>query len=167
MLVAVLHNIRSVYNVGSIFRTADGAGFSRVYCCGVTPTPFDRFGHIRPDFAKVALGAERSVAPERRAATLPLLKKLKREGYAVLAVEQEERSVPFYKVAGSRLARPGQRGPDRRKIALVVGNEVRGLPPSILKIADVILEIPMHGAKESLNVAVAFGIAAYELASRR
>lgn len=159
MLVAVLHDIRSVHNVGSIFRTADGAGFSKIYCCGVTPAPFDRFGRVRPDMAKVALGAERSVACEHRASALALLRKLKGEGYKIIAVEQDRRSMPFHGLAADRRLRKAD------KIAVIMGGEVKGLSSKILDEADIIAEIPMRGKKESLNVAVAFGIAAYQLSS--
>lgn len=150
--VVVLHNIRSLHNVGSIFRTADGAGFGKIYLCGITPLPVDRFERLQPDFAKVALGAEKSVAWEKAARTAPLLKRLKREGFKIFAVEQDPRSLPY-----GRWPRPGA----GEKIALVMGAEVEGLPKKLLDQADRIFEIPMRGTKESLNVAVAFGIAAY------
>ena len=153
-IVAVLVNIRSIHNVGSIFRTADAAGVSKLYLLGITPTPFDRLGNLRPQFAKVALGAEENVAWEKLGsapkARAKLFTDLKREGYVIYAVEQTKKSTPYFKV---RARKP--------KIALIFGNEVRGLPLSILKQADRILEIPMFGKKESLNVAVAFGIVAY------
>jgi len=152
-LVAILHDIRSVHNVGSIFRTADGAGFEKLYLCDITPSPVDRFKKIRPDFAKVALGAEKSVAWESILSTSALIKKLKDDGWAIVALEQSKLSVPIT----SKVL------PGHRKIALVVGNEVDGIPPKLLKLADVILEIPMCGKKESLNVSVAFGVAAYQL----
>lgn len=165
-IVVVLCNIRSVHNVGSIFRTADAAGISKIYLCGITPTPIDRFGRPRSDFTKVSLGAERSVPWEYARAAAPLLKRLRREGYRIFTVEQSPGAVPYDKKPKTK---------DRKPIALVMGNEVRGLPPSIIKLADKVLEIPMRGAlvrharhprhtgrgKESLNVAVAFGIVAY------
>jgi len=167
-VVAVLHNIRSVHNVGSIFRTADGAGISKIYLCGITPTPVDRLRHPRKDFTKVSLGAERTVLWEHARSAASVLKKLKREGYILYAVEQSKNSQPYYKKQG--ITR-------KKSVALILGNEVRGLPPSLLKLADAVLEIPMHGflvrhahhprhmgrGKESLNVAVAFGIVAYRL----
>lgn len=157
-LVAVLHNIRSVYNVGSIFRTADGAGMAKIYCCGVTPSPLDRFGALRPDFTKVSLGAEKTMPWEKVAQTGRLIKKLKAEGYRVFAVEQAPGSVPYFSAPRSLTLAP--------RSCLIMGNEVRGLPPSVLDAADAILEIPMHGAKESLNVSVAFGIVAYHFAAQ-
>lgn len=156
-LVAVLHNIRSVHNVGSIFRTADGAGLAKIYLTGVTPAPLDRFGKVRPDFAKVALGAEAGLPWEKKTSISRLISDLREDGYKIFAVEQAPGSAdPF---------RPGFN--KTKKAALIMGAEVRGLPSSILKKADKILEIPMRGRKESLNVAVAFGITAYALAGPR
>lgn len=153
----VLHNIRSVYNVGSIFRTADAAGVRKIYLCGITPEPKDRLGKWRKDFTKVSLGAEKYLewnASARRArAITKLLESLKKEGYKIFAVEQAGKSTPYYRFKNSKF----------RKIALVLGNEVKGLPLAILKRADKILEIPMRGKKESLNVSVAFGIAVFGL----
>jgi tRNA G18 (ribose-2'-O)-methylase SpoU len=154
-LAAILSDIRSVHNVGSIFRTADGAGFKKLYLCGITPSPLDRFHKIRPDFAKVALGAEKSVAWESVSDIAALIKKLKKEKWKILALEQSKRSISLlsdirHDVAG-------------RRCALVIGNEVDGVPATILKLADTVLEIPMLGEKESLNVSVAFGVAAYRL----
>ena len=158
-LVVVLHNIRSVHNVGSIFRTADAAGVGKIYLSGITPTPLDRFGKIRPQFVKVALGAEKNVqwdASARSAqATSRLLEKLKEEKYKIFAVEQSEKSIPYHKY-------PLNKRSLKQRVALVFGNEVRGLSPAILKRADKILEIPMRGRKESLNVSVAFGIVVYK-----
>lgn len=158
MLIAVLDNVRSVYNAASIFRTADGAGFGKIYLCGVTPEPVDEFGRVRPDFAKVSLGAEANVAWARAQDAEQVLDELKGEGYLVLAVEQDRRAVPFYNLS------PEFAG--REKAVLVLGAEVGGLSEGILGRADKILEIPMLGKKESLNVSVAFGIVAYHIALR-
>lgn len=152
-LAVILHDIRSVHNVGSVFRTADAAGATKIYLCGITPAPFDRLKTLRPDFTKVALGAHEYVAWESAKSTVAVIKALKKEGYAIFAIEQSKRSVPYYKVSLTREVRA----------ALVLGNEVTGLPPAILRLADKILEIPMAGKKESLNVAVAFGIVAFGL----
>ena len=153
-MIAILHNIRSSYNVGSIFRTADGAGFEKLYLCGITPAPVDRFGVADKQIAKTALGAQNYLAWEKTRQTLTVIKLLKREGYQVLAIEQTKKSVPYYNF---------RIGKKKTRLAAVVGYEKTGLPKSILSIADKILEIPMYGNKESLNVAVAFGIAAYHL----
>jgi|SRR3989344_814993 len=97
-IVAILHNIRSLYNVGSIFRTADAAGVEKIYLCGITPAPADRFGKIRPQFAKVALGAERYVKWEKIGSASKLIDKLKKEGHKIFALEQSEKSIPYYKL---------------------------------------------------------------------
>ncbi|MDP2598196.1 MAG: TrmH family RNA methyltransferase [Candidatus Liptonbacteria bacterium] len=167
-IVAVLHNLRSAHNVGSIFRTADAAGITKLYLCGITPAPIDRFGETRPQLEKVSLGAEKSVPWERARSTGAVLAELKKEGYKIFAVEQAKNSILYHEAC---IIKHGS------KIALVFGNEVRGLPPSILKRADKVLEIPVRGAmvrqahhprntnrgKESLNVSVAFGIVAFAM----
>jgi len=147
--VVVLDNIRSVYNVGSIFRTSDALGIDTLYLCGVTPTPLDRFGRVRKDLAKVALGAEKDIAWEYMKNTSTILKKLKKDGFTIIVIEQDKRSVDLKKVKA------------KYPIALVMGNEVSGVDKKIMKLADFIAEIPMVGKKESLNVSVAFGIAGY------
>ncbi|MDO8515805.1 MAG: TrmH family RNA methyltransferase [bacterium] len=153
-IVAVIHNVRSVHNVGSMFRTADGAGIKKLYLSGFTPGPLDRFGKVRTDFKKVSLGAEASVEWESVRSVTTLIKKLKKDGYVVCAVEQAPRARNIFTAARYLRA---------RRIAIIVGNEVRGLSPSIVRSADHVLEIPMYGSKESLNVSVAFGIAVYAL----
>lgn len=153
-LVVVLHNIRSLHNVGSIFRTADAAGISKIYLCGITPAPVDRFGNYRQELSKVALGAEKTVPWEKCVSTTALVNRLKMDGYFVYAVEQDMKSTPLHQVK------------PKNKAALILGSEVKGLPPSLLKRANVIIEIPMYGHKESLNVAVAFGIVIYSLVEK-
>lgn len=150
-LVLILHNIRSTHNVGSIFRTAECAGVSHVYLCGHTPAPTDRFGRKRNDIAKVALGAEEVVRWEQNDSIQTTLSKLKKDGYYVVALEQHPSSVPY-----TTFTKKG-------KIALVLGEEVQGIEPEILKQCDSIIEIPMRGKKESLNVSVAAGIAIFRL----
>jgi len=157
-MVVVLYNIRSLYNVGSIFRTADAAGCEKIYLCGITPAPFDIFGKPRPQLTKVSLAAEKYVKWEKIKSTTQLIGKLKKFGYKILAVEQNKKSIPYYKLSKNYLI---QRS--REKIVLVLGNEIRGLSKSILNKADKILEIPMRGKKESLNVSVAFGIVIFHL----
>lgn len=153
-VVVILHNIRSLYNVGSIFRTADAAGVEKIYLCGITSEPVDRFGKIRPQLAKVALGAEKTVPWEKCGSAARLIDKLKSHGCKIFAIEQAKNSVLYYRIT-SRQA--------QGKIALVLGNEIKGLSRAILRKADKILEIPMRGRKESLNVAVAFGIVVFGL----
>lgn len=146
MVFLVLHNIRSVYNVGSIFRTADAAGVAKVYLTGYTPAPLDRFGRRRKDFAKVSLRAEEYVPWEHVPRLPTLLHRLRKEKVALIAVEQDTHAAHYKK---------------RRKsprTAYVFGNEKTGLPASVLNRCDWIMEIPMKGKKESLNVSVAAGI---------
>lgn len=144
-----LHNIRSVYNVGAIFRTADAAGVSKIYLCGYTPAPIDRFGRARKDVAKAALGAEKAVKWESVESISDLISKLKKEKYTILALEQSPDSINYKK------AKLNSRN------LLILGEEVRGIEKEILKKCDEILEIPMKGEKESLNVSVAAGVALF------
>ncbi len=153
-MIVILHNIRSLYNVGSIFRTADAAGVEKIYLCGITPSPVDVFNKPRQQLTKVSLGAEHYVKWERVKATSKLIDELKKENYKIFAVEQSKKSIPYFKLK-TKSSKP--------KTALILGNEIKGLPKSILKKADKILEIPMKGKKESLNVAVAFGIVVFRL----
>lgn len=152
-LIGILLDIRSLHNVGSMFRTADGAGVEQLYLCGITPQPFDRFGRLQKEFTKTALGSEKSVEWKYIKSVTRVIKKLKKDGYVVCGIEQSEISIPY-----DQFKKQGY-----RKIAFIVGNEVSGISPRILKQCDKILEIPMKGEKESLNVSVAFGIIAYEL----
>lgn len=151
-IILILHNVRSLHNVGSIFRTADGAGVKKIYLIGITPEPIDRFGRVRTPLAKVALGAEETIPWEKKKTLHPLIKKLKEENYAICALEQSVHSISYTKLPKKI-----------KKIALVLGAEVEGLPSSVLKQMDYVLEIPMYGQKESLNVSVATGIAVFEL----
>jgi tRNA G18 (ribose-2'-O)-methylase SpoU len=144
----ILHNIRSAYNVGSIFRTADAAGVKKVYLGGYTPTPTDN------KVKKTALGAEKTVPWEYYKQTWRLLEKLEKEGVQIVALEQTKKSTDYRKFK------------PRFPLALVVGNEVSGLNKKILSYTDKIIEIPMYGKKESLNVAVAMGIAVYKFRER-
>lgn len=145
----LLDNIRSVHNVGSIFRTAETMGISTIYCLGTTPLPLDRFGRKRADFVKVSLGAEKSVAWQHLQSHATLIKKLKKDGFQIIVLEQSPKSVDYKSV------RPGS------KSLVILGNEVEGVSKSLLKSADVIAEIPLVGKKESLNVGVSAGIALY------
>jgi 23S rRNA (guanosine2251-2'-O)-methyltransferase len=155
-MIVILVNIRSLHNVGSIFRTADAAGIEKIYLTGYTPTPIDQFGARRPQIAKVALGAETYIPWEYHPSSTALIDRLKKGGFKILAVEQSKTSVLFNQVKLK----------SKEKVALIMGNEVKGLPPTILKRADQILEIPMLGKKESLNVSVAFGIVVYGLLNK-
>lgn len=141
----ILHDIRSVYNVGAIFRTADAVGVSKIFCTGITPGPLDRFGRVRKDFAKTALGAHETV-PWENTTVSKAFQFLKKNGVQIIALEQSPGSVDYKEVV------PGFPS------AVLVGSETEGLSQALLSKADVIAEIPMHGAKESLNVSVALGI---------
>ncbi len=147
--IVILDNIRSMHNVGSIFRTADAVGISKIYLVGYTPKPVDRFGRPVKEIEKTALGAEKTISWEHTESLAPLLRLLKKEGFMIVAIEQSSKSVDYKKV---RLG---------KRTALILGYEVEGLSKDTLARADTIAEIPMKGRKESLNVAVAFGVAAF------
>lgn len=153
MVFVILDNIRSVHNVGSIFRTSDAAGVERIYLCETTPTPVDRFGRARKDMAKVALGAEKTVMWEYAENTIDVVKKLKTEGVKVFGVEQYEGSINYSSV----------QYPER--CAFVFGNEVGGVSLDVLAECDEVIEIPMRGEKESLNVSVAAGVVLFRAIS--
>ncbi len=157
--IVILDNIRSVYNVGSIFRTSDALGIDKIYLCGCTPTPIDRFGRERKDLAKVALGAEKDIAWEYGADTKEIINKLKKLKFQIIAVEQDKKSIDFKKV---KLPRQSS-GQVKYPVAIVMGNEVGGIDKKTLALCDVIAEIPMIGNKESLNVSVSFGIVGYQI----
>jgi len=150
----ILDNIRSVHNVGSVFRTAETLGISHIYCTGTTPTPLDRFGKKRSDMAKVALGAEDIIPWDLIEDSCAYVMKLKLEGFKVIALEQSETSVNYKTVTVVD------------KTLIILGNEVEGVSKDLLALVDVIAEIPMVGKKESLNVSVATGIFLYRLLDR-
>ncbi|MDP3729432.1 MAG: TrmH family RNA methyltransferase [bacterium] len=153
-MIIVLDSIRSVYNVGSVFRTADAAGVEKIYLCGITPAPVDRFGSSRKQMTKVSLGAEKTVAWEAVKSISAVIARLKREGYQIVCVEQDKKAIPYYKLKPLANAR----GKNKNKLVFIFGNEVQGIRKPILKKCDTIIEIPMRGKKESLNVSVAVGI---------
>ncbi|MEK7203649.1 MAG: RNA methyltransferase [Patescibacteria group bacterium] len=151
-LYVVLDNIRSRENVGSIFRTADAAGVSKIYLCGITPAP------PHEKISKTALGAEKWIPWEYHKQTWRLLSSFAKatadkEKLKIVALEQTKKSMNIFKF----------KKPKNYSIVLVVGNEVKGLSPKILKYCDDQIFIPMYGKKESLNVSVATGIALYQL----
>jgi 23S rRNA (guanosine2251-2'-O)-methyltransferase len=142
----ILDNIRSAWNVGSILRSADGFRFTHAYICGISPTPDNEA------VAKTSLGAEDSVPWSYHKDAVQLVKGLKKEGWRILALEEagaakdiEQTTIADY------------------DIALIIGNEISGVDPDLLKLSDEVLMIPMRGEKKSFNVAVAFGIAAFSL----
>ena len=144
-IVIILDNIRSTLNVGAIFRTADGVGVDKIYLCGITATP------KHPKIIKTALGAEESVSWEHRSNTVLTINKLRKSGYQIIGLELNTSSFNFWETRY------------QNKVALVVGNEVSGLVKKTIEACDLLIEIPMVGQKESLNVATATGVALYEI----
>ena len=145
-LYIMLHDLRSVYNVGAIFRTADAIGAEKILLSGTTPAPVDRFGKSRKDFSKSALGSENTVGWEYIKNPGGILKEMSGNGYEIIAVEQSRGSMDY------KVVKLG------RRTVIIFGNEVNGVSKRILKYAHIIAEIPMRGKKESLNVSVAAGI---------
>ncbi|WP_161889845.1 RNA methyltransferase [Pontibacter russatus] len=149
-LVLVLDNVRSLNNVGSVFRTADAFMVEKVYLCGITGTPPHR------DIEKTALGATESVAWEHAPDTLELVKQLQADGYHICAVEQAENST----MLNGFQPEPGQ------PYAFVLGNEVMGVEQEVVSVAEVVLEIPQFGTKHSLNISVAAGVVVWDFLSK-
>jgi len=147
--VLIIPDIRSAINVGSIFRTADAVGINKIFLVGRTPRPTDQFERIQKDIAKSALGAETWVPWEYKEKLLPLINKLKKDGFNIVAIEQDVRAVDYRKIKTTN------------KVAFMMGPEVDGLSKRILDKCDQIAEIPMRGKKESLNVSVACGVALF------
>jgi 23S rRNA (guanosine2251-2'-O)-methyltransferase len=152
-LAVLLDNIHSAWNVGSILRSADGFGFAHAYLCGITPTPNNE------PVQKTSLGAEESVIWSYHKDALKLVKSLKKEGWKIIALEEDERAVPLE--SDGLPSRMREQAP--RLQILIVGNEVTGVDSDLLDLCDTIYYIPMHGQKRSFNVAIAFGIAAYTI----
>ena len=146
-IAIVLDNVRSLNNVGSIFRTSDGFGIEKIYLCGITGTPPHR------DIHKTALGAENSMAWEHVESTVALCQQLKAEGYQLMAIEQAEGSVSLkdFKLQANE------------KWAIIFGNEVDGVHNDVLALCDACVEIPQFGTKHSFNVSVCAGIILWEL----
>lgn len=154
-LVLIIHNVRSAHNVGSMFRTADGAGVDKIILTGFTPHP-PKKGAVyltaaEKELKKTALGAEASMPWKKARSFSSAVKDLKKDGFEIVALEQHERSIPYDRY------RP------KGRVALVVGNEVEGVDTRALTLCDTVIEIPMRGAKNSLNVSVSAGIALYRI----
>jgi 23S rRNA (guanosine2251-2'-O)-methyltransferase len=149
-IILILDNVRSRENVGSIFRTADAAGVSKIYLCGITPRP------PHEKISKTALGADTYISWEYYTQTWRLLEKLQAGGAHIVALECGEGSENIFEMEL----------PADKSVALVLGNEVNGLSPQILKRVQKKAAIPMYGRKESLNVAVAAGIAVYAVVNK-
>jgi 23S rRNA (guanosine2251-2'-O)-methyltransferase len=146
----LLDNIRSTHNVGAIFRTADGVGARHLYLCGYTPSPSDNSA-----IQKTALGAEITLSWSQHLNALALAQNLQNQGHYLLALETTASSQPIFNVDLASLG--------AQQFLLAVGNEQAGIDPGLLTIADLVVSVPMVGLKASLNVSVAFGIAAYWL----
>jgi 23S rRNA (guanosine2251-2'-O)-methyltransferase len=146
--ILVLDNIRSAHNVGSLFRTADGAGVSKIFLVGYTPTPIDRFGRVQPEIEKTSLGASHTVAWESNtdAEIVTSLQELKQQGFEIVALEQTTQAEDI-----STFSAPS-------RVVYILGNEIDGVCESLLSLATKHVFIPMHGVKESLNVSVAGGV---------
>ncbi|WP_151086923.1 RNA methyltransferase [Hymenobacter baengnokdamensis] len=149
-VVLVLDNVRSLHNVGAVFRTADAFALEKIYLCGVTGQPPHR------EITKTALGSTESVAWEHTATTLQAVQELKAAGYQLVAVEQTTGSV----VLPQFRPRPGQ------PLALVLGNEVFGVADEILALCDISVEVPQLGTKHSLNVSVAAGVVLWDILTK-
>lgn len=149
----IIHDIRSAQNVGSIFRTADAVGVHKIFLTGYTPGPVDRFDRENTTVTKASLGAEKSVSWEREEKIEKVINKLKKEEVEIVSLEQSDRSIDYreYKL--------------KSDMALIIGNEVEGISEEILKSSGKIIEIPMAGKKESLNVSVSTGVALYRILS--
>ena len=141
----LLDNLRSAWNVGSIFRTSDGLGIDKIHLCGISPTP------ANPKVNKTALGAEISLPWEHHKNGVKLAQELKSRGYLLLALEDIRGAIPLYQVDFPESHLP---------LVLVVGNEICGVDPGILEYCQTVIFIPMSGMKRSYNVAIAFAIAA-------
>lgn len=147
-VVIVLDNVRSLNNVGSVFRTSDAFRIEKIYLCGITATPPNREIH------KTALGAEETVRWEYQPDTLPVIQCLQEEGYKVYAIEQTENSLSLENV---RLS-------PEEKTALVFGNEIRGVQQEVVDISQGCIEIPQFGTKHSFNISVSVGIVLWQIA---
>ncbi len=141
----ILDNIRSLYNVGSIFRTSDAAGVEKLYLCGITATP------PRAEIQKAALGSEKSVPWEYLPSAEQAVRELKSRGYLIVALEHTDTPNIFYQVKY------------QFPLCLVIGHEITGVSEEVIALADFAIEIPMFGIKQSLNVSVAYGVAIYEI----
>lgn len=146
-LVVVLDNIRSQHNIGSAFRTADSFRVEKIYLCGICATPPTAEMH------KSALGAEFSVDWEYYKETIDVVKRLKDEGFTIISVEQAENSTML----------DSFQLPENQKIALIYGNEVKGVEQAVVDASDICLEIPQYGTKHSLNVSVSIGITIWKI----
>ena len=150
MKYVILHNIRSRHNVGAIFRTADGAGVDKIFLTGYTPAPIDRFGRVVDEIKKTSLGASEMVEWEQTDDARSIIRLLQDKGAIVVAVEQAPNSISLYDFD------------EPKNIAYVFGNEITGVESEVLAECDGIIEIPMAGQKESLNVSSTVAIVLFQ-----
>lgn len=148
-ICVVLENIRSLHNVGAVFRTADAASIEKLFLCGITGSP------PAPDIAKTALGAQMSVPWEYHKSSIEVVSMLREEGFQIFAVEQTDESVWFWNMSYPE------------KVALVFGYEIEGISNEVLQLCDGSIEIPMLGYKGSLNISVACGIVLFDVLGKR
>lgn len=157
----LLPDIRSAYNVGSVFRSADCFGIEKIYLSGTTPTPVDRFmrcnSGAQKEISKTALGAEKDISWEYVHDLNLFFKKIKKEKFTIVCIEQDKKSITL---ENFQIIKKQQK---LENILLVFGNEVEGIDKVVLKKADYIVEIPMKGKKESLNISVCAGLIMYVL----
>jgi tRNA G18 (ribose-2'-O)-methylase SpoU len=146
-LTVVLDNVRSLNNIGSIFRTCDGFRVQKLVLCGISTPPPHR------DIYKTALGAENSVAWEYFGNTPDAIESLKKEGYNIASVEQAENSIPLDKYMP----------PEDKLLALVFGHEIKGVSQSVVNMSDSCIEIPQYGSKHSFNISVSVGIVLWDI----
>lgn len=169
----VLPDIRSSYNIGSIFRTCDAVGVSGIILAGYSPRPLDNFNRPQKEIAKTALGAEKDIPWVYEESPKKVIKDLKKQGFIVIAVEQSERSINYkdffknlfknIKGGTKNKLKSNSKSEEKLKVAIIFGTEVTGISKELLKMCDYIIDIPMKGNKESLNVSVSAGIILYEL----
>lgn len=145
-LVVVLDNVRSAFNVGSIFRTGDGFGVTKIYLCGITCQTDNR------ELQKTALGAEMSIPSEYSTETIEVINELKTQGYQIISLEQTKNSISLLDLKLDK----------SKNYALIVGNEVEGVSNEVINASDIVIEIPQVGSKHSLNVSNATAIVLWE-----
>jgi 23S rRNA (guanosine2251-2'-O)-methyltransferase len=149
--ITVIDNIRSVYNVGAIFRTALGFGLKKIYLCGITPTPNHK------NFNKSSLGAERYVSWEKSLNCVSQCITLQKNGYTIISIETSDNAISLLNVDKKTF--------HSNKIAVVFGNEISGVDPDVIALSNQVISIPINGANKSFNVTTAFGIAVYHLSN--
>lgn len=150
-IVIVLDNIRSMHNVGSAFRTADAFLCEKIMLCGITATPPHREIH------KSALGATETVDWEYYENSLNAINELKAKGYKIVSIEQADESISLDKFQFTA----------NEKLALIFGNEIKGVSESLIDISDIVIEIPQYGTKHSINISVSIGIVIWDLLSKQ